>query len=479
MNALMIRIFRHTTWHNPVKVSILWTISVLVSVLTACQDLTPPLPAGIQSPESFRTEAGAAGMYRGALRVANTGFVKFVLASGLFTDELQSTEVGNPRFVGSVPRTLDGRHIIDDSGHVGTYAALHAIRSNTMQAIGALTVYAPNLPSVMRAEMYALQGYAEVLLAELYCSGIPLSRVDFEGDYTLAPRSTTAEVYAHAITLFDSAIALSQDSVRVSALASIGKARALLNQGQFEQVAAIVSSVPDNYAYTIPLDPGQGTKTFLATNMVDLRVSNLEGVNGLPFRSSKDPRSGVRSSGKMPYIIDSIWWPLKYDGSPLALVVASALEVKLMQAEVDLRRDGTQWLAILNALRTDGTYRTSAPNGDGSIDTTWNAGEGGVDGLRPLNDPATEPRPPHKEAKDVRVDLLFAERGYWLFLTGHRQGDFRRLIRIYEREPNTVFPTGGYDPNGFSQFGNDVTVPVPESERLLNSLYKGCVDRNA
>src|SRR4029450_7046004 len=40
------------------------------------------------------------------------------------------------------------------------------------------------------------------------------------------------------------------------------------------------------------------------------------------------------------------------------------------------------------------------------------------------------------------IDLLYKERAYWLWLTGHRLGDLRRLIRIYSRDTESVFPTG-------------------------------------
>ena len=51
------------------------------------------------------------------------------------------------------------------------------------------------------AHLLALEGYTEVLLAELYCSGIPLSTVDYRGDYTLRPGSSTEQVFAHAAAL--------------------------------------------------------------------------------------------------------------------------------------------------------------------------------------------------------------------------------------------------------------------------------------
>ena len=65
--------------------------------------------------------------------------------------------------------------------------------------------------------------------------------------------------------------------------------------------------------------------------------------------------------------------------------------------------------------------------------------------------------------KAAQVDQLFKERAYWLFLTSHRLGDMRRLIRQYNRPANTVFPTGAYFKGG--TYGTDVSSPVPQREQ--------------
>jgi hypothetical protein len=158
------------------------------------------------------------------------------------------------------------------------------------------------------------------------------------------------------------------------------------------------------------------------------------------------------------------------DGSG-AIVLASGVEARLIQAEAQLQAsDVASWLATLNRLRTDGTYDTRRNAQDSTqTDTLWHAGTGGVARLRPLADPGTP---------DARVDLLFQERGYWLFLTGHRQGDLRRLVRAYGRNPEGVYPTGPY-PGAFNIYGTDVTAPIPGAERVSNPLFTGCRSRGA
>jgi hypothetical protein len=164
-----------------------------------------------------------------------------------------------------------------------------------------------------------------------------------------------------------------------------------------------------------------------------------------------------------------IYIPAKYPTASSPIVLASGVEARLIEAEAVLQAgDAAAWLAKLNALRTDGTYDTTASS---PPDTLWHAGSGGVAGLKPLADPGTA---------DGRVDLLFRERAFWLFLTGHRQGDLRRLIRQYGRDAVDLYPTGHYQGVLFGiYYGGDVTAPVPAAERTLNPNFTGCFSRQA
>ncbi len=439
--------------------------------------MSPPLPAGTMGPNTVRTSAGALAMHKGALSIAHTGFVYFLMATGRLTDELMTVSSLSPQNTGGGPDVRNFDRGPGDFQDQYTYTALHGIRNTTSLAIIALERYAPDSPPALRGELFAWQGFSEVMLAEMYCSGIPLSTVDFDGDWTYRAGSADSVVFRHAITLFDTAIVLSRDSAYVNYFARIGKARALVGLGEFAEAAQVVADVPNGYRYTIlnPSTISDATEWRMLKS--DNTISDREGGNGLPFRSSKDPRSLVHSRAKQQFWIDSQYVAVKYDIPIPNGIVADAIEARLIAAEADLRASGTQWLTMLNALRTDGTFTVSSPNPSGDVDTLWHAGTGGVDGLRPLRDPALDHIPAGKAASDVRIDLLFAERGYWMFLTGHHQGDLRRLVRYDRRNSETVYPTGRY---GFSlTYGRDVVVPVPESEQQLNPSYRGCLDRNA
>jgi hypothetical protein len=133
--------------------------------------------------------------------------------------------------------------------------------------------------------------------------------------------------------------------------------------------------------------------------------------------------------------------------------LASGVEARLIEAEAALRRgDAVTWLAKLNALRA------AAPGHIGRLYPNQKVGFVS-NPLTPLVDPVTP---------DARIDLMFRERAFWLFATGHRLGDLRRLVRQYGRAPDSVFPSGPHFRGG--TFGTDVNYPVPFAEQNNKSF---------
>ena len=118
--------------------------------------------------------------------------------------------------------------------------------------------------------------------------------------------------------------------------------------------------------------------------------------------------------------------------------VADGIEARLIEAEAQLQSNNLSGMrTTLNDLRS-------------------------TVGLDPL---------PSTANRDVAIDELFSERAFWLYATGHRLGDMRRLIRQYGRDVNTVFPNGDYHKGGV--YGPDVNLPLPLEEQV------SCIDRAA
>ncbi|HEX6536661.1 MAG TPA: hypothetical protein VF041_18890 [Gemmatimonadaceae bacterium] len=442
-----------------------WAAAVLVSAafLAGCspRDIVGDvaLPPEFHDPAATETPAGAMQAYNGVLAQFRKAFGArdsgFVVVTGMLGDELESPEVGDPNFYAADP--IDSRTLPEDASDPdydasALYGLLQGVRGQGAQAIGLLRDFAPDSSPALRGRLYALQGYSEVMLAELYCSGIPLSTLDYNGDYTLAPGSSTSDVFEHAVALFDTALALSGDSARLLNLARVGKGRALLALGRFADAAAAVQEVPTGFRYEVSYTASSNLNdlnaNFLSkTHTVEFTVSDAEGVNGLPYRSSGDPRVGA-----VPADVDIYGHPVSYPAKYAAdgtspIVLADWIEARLIQAETALQQhDAGTWLARLNELRE--TAITPA--------------------LPDTTDPGRW---------DAEVDLQFHERAFWLFLTGHRQGDLRRLIREYGRAPERVYPSGLY--NGHRTYGTDVDVPIPVAEQDGNPLFKGCLARGA
>jgi hypothetical protein len=155
---------------------------------------------------------------------------------------------------------------------------------------------------------------------------------------------------------------------------------------------------------------------------------------------------------------------LKYPARTTAIILADGVEAELIKAEAQLQAgNGAGMATTLNALRANAAVFTA---------------RGYTGTLAALADPGTAVG---------RQDMLFMERAYWLFLTAHRVGDLRRLVRQYNRGIEAVFPTGAYSSNGrTSIYGTDTSFPIPIEEQNNPDVpsdsptnLKGCIDRNS
>jgi hypothetical protein len=183
----------------------------------------------------------------------------------------------------------------------------------------------------------------------------------------------------------------------------------------------------------------------------------VEGGVGLPYQTDGNLK---KTSGTVdPRVADSVarrgasnsalgfdgttiqWVQAKYPLRSSLTVIADGVEARLIEAEASLQAgDAVTALATLNALRSNAALLALRGYPAGS--------------LAPLTLQATAA---------AQQDQLFKERAYWMYLTSHRLGDMRRLVRQYSRPVNTVFPNGPYFKGGV--FGTDVNVPVPFQEQ--------------
>ncbi len=324
-------------------------------------------------------------------------------------------------------------------------------------------------------------------MGENYCSGVPVSHADAAGALIFGNPMTTTELFNTAISRFDSALAYPVNPT-VTNLARIGKARALVDLGQHAAAATVVSAapaVPTTFAYntthTLALGRQQNGAFVFINQSERFGVANLDGGNGLNFRSANDPRvpwarvpaNNVGFDNSTPSYYEG-----KYASETATVPVANGVEARLIEAEAALKvLDYTGWLNTLNTLRANTALVPSVfpANFTPNVFVAANFAP-----LTPLADPgpATGPDPDR-----LRVDLMFRERAFWLYLTGHRLGDLRRLVRQYGRTADAVFPGGGGAPyvidgnNKGGVFGNEVNIPVSFDE-TNNPNFLQCINRN-
>lgn len=430
---------------NPAVVLLL-----LTSVGCGLLDTDQP---NIVEPGDVETPAGAEARRVGA--IADFSFAQdgdgtqfedgHILLSGLMSDEF---------VLSTTPPTeqeIDQRRVFElNSTLYDVFFNLNRARAAAETAADALEQFSLDPaaePGI--AEMLSLAGYTYIFFGESFCSGVPFSQLD--GDtIVFGQPQTTQQTLETAVARFDAALAhpgLSADDGTVTGLASVGRARALLDLGRFDEAAAAVADVPTEFQYVTehaesPLRLQNAIYSYSVGFLWS--VSDVEGGVGLPFRTAEDPRvpfedaEDVGLDGSTPQFT-----LLKYPDASAPVVLADGIEARLIEAEALLQAANRSGMTgILNDLRD-------------------------LQGLDNLSTPGNQ---------DAAIDLLFSERAFWMFATGHRLGDMRRLIRQYGRTAETIFPSGDYLKGG--SYGEDVNLPIPVEEQN-NPNSQGCIDRNA
>ncbi|MBC7896375.1 MAG: hypothetical protein H7066_13250 [Cytophagaceae bacterium] len=395
--------------------------------------------------------AGAIGDFARGFQGGGDAEDGIIQNGGLLADELEWAETFPTR------REFDSRNMQTVNGNINTLMRFaQRGRTSAARAVRAYDQFDAANPA--RAEMLNLEGTMITLIAETFCSGTPLSELSDDGSTVFGDPQTGTQLYNTAIASFDKSLtqvgsAAGTAAAQQANFARVGRGRALLNLGRFADAAAAVSAVPTAFSYVTEHSENSGRQNngIFVVMAVNRRfsVADREGINGLPFRTEIDPRTAnTRGTGAANVGFDGttpLFLPNKYPNRSAGVVVANGIEARLIEAEAALQAGNAgQWKTIHDAIRA-------------------------TVGLSALTDPGTPA---------ARVDLHFKERAYWLFLTGHRLGDMRRLARQYQRGIETVFPTGAFPASkGGGAYGVDVNFPVPFDE-LNNPNFTQCLDRN-
>jgi len=416
----------------------------------------------ILAPGVFNTPTGTDPLRFGVISdftVAYDGSTdSFTTMSGDMSDEMVASDTFAERL------SVNARAPIEvNSSTESVFRALLQAHSGAIKAATVLGAAQPN-QKWQRGEMYMLRGFVEIFLAEGFCSGSAFSTADDNGAITYGPVNSTSQLFTLAASSFDSATALADTSKRVLFGSQIGKARALLNLAKFAEAAVAATGVPRSFQLltfhsTASNREQNGMWNAAANGSSRYSVVTKEGGNGLPYlATTTDPRIPWAPSTRIGFNSISTGLPTETKfGQTTSGVVGDGTEAQLDILEARLQggaqSDRDAVFAGLNTLRTTNT--PAIPAIAGSAPTTQAAA----------------------------VDQYFQERAYWTWLTGHRLGDMRRLVRQYGRDAETVFPTGLVANSGnpsvtgalSGSYGTATSMVIPFAERN-NPNYKGCLD---
>lgn len=402
------------------------------------------------TPSTLNNLAGLPTLYAGALGdfqigMSGAGLTDAYLANtSLFSDELKSSDTFTTR------NATDYRESFPVEQGNTSDAAYNQIQYARRSAAEVAEVVAELVgkSDPRYATLKALEGLAIVGLGEAFCGAVPLGSAKQGAPGDLGTPLSTQQLFEEAVKRFDEALA-NNPSLN---LAKIGKARALLNNGQYAAAAAAVAGVPTTYIYFVEHSSNAGRQYNPIFSLQDNRrytMSDVEGINGMNYVTANDPRtpwymhSQIGFDNTTPVVRSARY--RDYGGD---IPVADGIQARLVEAEAALKAGNASWLTILNDLRSQVGPLMTARYG------SLSAYPQSAATLPPLTDPGTEV---------ARVNLLFRERAFWLYLTGTRLGDLRRLVRQYGRGAETVFPTGAWHKGGV--YGGDVNLPIPFNEQ--------------
>lgn len=459
-------------------------------------------------PEDLDNPSAIPALIQGAIRQFTGGYSgfgddAFLSASAVLTDEFYYGDTFTTRNAAD-RRTLQPAVLGNISD--AAFSRLHQARLNSRRTFAQIEKFSTEetaaADSVSRSRMRTVEGYVYVTLSEGWCGSVPFSRIPDTG--AIDPAEIEPGEPLGTIAMNDTAVVRFNDALALNPtnrLAQVGKGRALLNAGKWAEAAAAVAPVPTSFVYLLEHSTNAGSQNNPISALQQngrYGVSNLEGgataagaatrpdaavplsaaatpapgtAEGLPFRTAQDPRipnqrKGGCFSSSISCYLNNNYWDLNAD-----VPLASGVEARLIQAEAALRSGNPAgMIAILDTLRQNSTALIEALY-PGQNQTFFVAGA--MKRLDPLTDPGATAATP-EEAFAARRDLLFRERAFWLYNTGHRLGDLRRLSRPtndggYGLPTTQTFPTGPFFRGG--TYGNDVAYPVPFNEQN-NELYK-------
>ena len=409
---------------------------VLLVLFTASCDLNNLLDVDAASriPASeLDNPASATLLLNGAIGDFECAFGSYVVLSGMVGEELMDATQTADRwpYERRATKSNDARYATFGCTALGVYTPMSTARwaaENVLRKLEGWTDAEVPDRQRMIATAAAYSGYAHVILAEGFCSGVLL-------DPSLTPTGEVdrTAMNARAIERFNQAIEtltpLPESAAKTDLLnmARVGLARALLNNGDGAAAATAAAQVTTDYVK----HASASTSFTRRENRVvrDNNTSNSTSI-GPEYRNFQhmglpDPRVPVTDLDRTATDGTPLFVQDKYEALNTPLPLATWEEAQLIIAEAS---GGLAAVNIINALHSRA-------------------------GL-----------PPFVSVSESEIQAhIIQERRAELFLEGHHLGDAIRYSIQLSPAVGTPYPKGG-------AYENQVCLPLPDIERLNNPL---------
>jgi starch-binding outer membrane protein, SusD/RagB family len=413
----------------------------LLLATTACTEVTALTQdnPGQLSAATIYVPTNAQLLVNGAIADFECAFSRFVVGSGLFSDELSNAigSVSNYNYDRRTVQTIEayGTATCGANQQPPIYTTLSVARASADTVAAKLQGWTDaQMPAGVNrtrliGQALAHAGYSVLLMGESMCSA----------SINVGPELTPAQLFEEARGRFDAAITnatAANDQPTVN-FALLGRARALLNQKTTASIAAAAvdaARIPAGFVYSISTDGVNVRRqnfSFLSINQNFWSTVDAS-FRGLTIGGAPDPRVAVTNTGRAGTAQGTIiWTPDKYPALTTIMPITRWAEAQYIIAEARVAaNDLTAAAAAINAVRAT---RPGLP--------TYSAAG--------------------QSAAQVLAQIV-EERRRELFLEGHRMGDIRRLGLPWLPAAGTPYPGGG------GTYGDQACFPLPDAERINN-----------
>ena len=412
-----------------------------VATLGACDNpldvaTTSRIPA-----ENVETPANAQLLLDGAVADFECAFASYVVMSATVGEEFMYAQQTADRVPADARRTNenDQRYATFGCTALGVYGPLQIARNSAEGILERLKGWTDTEVPTNRTNMIAIAaayaGYSYLLLAESMCTMV-VSKINSDRSITYGGEIQRDSVFKIAVARFSESITAAQAAVpantEILRMATLGRARAKLNLGDYPGAKADAQQIPAGYVKNATYSDAIGRRTNLVFS--DNSITNRSSSIGEPYRSmTGDPRVPVLISN--PVFTTAAtgivhWYQTKYANGSAPIPLATYEEAQLIIAEADIRANNlAAALPILQAMRTRGAQ----PAFTGTTQAQYLA-------------------------------ELINQRRRELFLESHHLGDLIRFGIAPTPATGTNYHFGG------GAYGNQLCFPLPSSEKQNNPL---------